>query len=247
MKEELRELQTVIDTLLGDRKTLKVLDAGCGRKGYKPYVSTPEDAYVVGIDISEEELLKNTTTNEKIVGDIQSYELPSSEFDAIICWWVLEHLPRPDKALNNFQRSIKEDGIIVLAVPNVFSIKGLVTKYTPHWFHTWYNQAILGYKGFSPFPTFLRFSISPRAISRFANKHGLLIVYSYLYKPRDTNKIINAGVWPIRQFIKLLTFGRIDVGLEEFVVVLRKPRISTTDISCQAADKVSANTDQFVI
>jgi 2-polyprenyl-3-methyl-5-hydroxy-6-metoxy-1,4-benzoquinol methylase len=241
MREELRELQSVIDTQLGDRKVLKVLDAGCGRKGYKPYISTPEHANVVGIDVSEEELLKNTTANEKIVGDIQSYELPSSEFDAIICWWVLEHLPQPDRALDNFQRAVKEDGIVVLAVPNVFSIKGLLTKYTPYWFHIWYYRAILGYNHI-PFKTFLRFSISPAAISRFAHKHGLSIAYSYLYSPGDTNKIFDTGVWLFRQFIKLLTLGRIDVGLQEFVIVLKKQRISVTDSGSQAADEVSANT-----
>ena len=63
MKEELHGLQLVINTLLGDRKTLKVLDAGCGWKGYKRYISIPEHAYVVSIDIAEEELRKNYTAN----------------------------------------------------------------------------------------------------------------------------------------------------------------------------------------
>lgn len=35
MIEELQELQLIIDTLLADRQTLKVLDAGCSRKGQR--------------------------------------------------------------------------------------------------------------------------------------------------------------------------------------------------------------------
>jgi len=218
---ELSQLQTVIDTLLSDRKTLKVLDAGCG---YRSYVSLPENAYVVGIDISEEELRKNGISNEKIVGDIQSYEFPCSEFDMIVCWWVLEHLLQPEKVLRNFLRFTKEDGIIILAVPNVISVKGLLTKYTPYWFHIWFHRSLRGEKG-SPFPTLLKFSISPAALRRFALENNLSIAYSSLYETEGFGKIIGAGIWVIRQIVKVLTLGKIDLGLTEFILVLKKQKI----------------------
>lgn len=239
MGQELLQLQPIIDMLLSNRKTFKILDAGCGYKGYKHYISIPENAYVVGIDISEEELLKNAVANEKILGDIQSYELPSCEFDLIVCWWVLEHLPEPEKALNNFLQAVKEDGIIVLAVPNVLSIKGLITKYTPLWFHKWYYRSILRFTGHLPFPTFLRFSISPAALKRFAIKNGLSIAYSHLYGFRENNNVLNAGVWAIRQTIKLLTFGKIDAGLTEFIIVLKKQKVSAINTASESERKVS--------
>lgn len=219
---ELSQLQAVIDTLLSDRKTLKVLDAGCG---YRSYVSLPEIAYVVGIDISEEELRKNGSANEKVVGDIQSYEFPCSMFDMIVCWWVLEHLSQPEKVLSNFLRFTKEDGIFVLAVPNVLSVKGLLTKYTPHWFHIWYHRSLRGEKDCSPFPTFLSFSISPAALRRFAIENNLSIAYSSLYETEGFGKMIDAGIWVIRQIVKLLTLGKIDLGPTEFILVLKKQEI----------------------
>lgn len=224
MEKELYQLQLVIDTVLNDRRSPKILDAGCGL-GSNTYLSMPENAFVVGIDISEKQLLKNSTVHEKILGDIQSYELPSSEFDAIICWWVLEHVPQPERALNNFLYCVKEDGIIILAVPNVFSIKGLLTKFSPQWFHDWYYRAILGHKGYSPFPTYLKFSISPAAIRRFAIKNDLSIAYSCLFAGSENKKIINVGLRVIRQTIKVLTFGKIDVGLTEFIIVLKKQKV----------------------
>ena len=230
MEKELHQLQSIVNTSLIGRKTFKILDAGCGYKGYRSYFSIPENAYMVGIDISEEQLQKNTFAHEKILGDIQSYELPPAEFDAIICWWVLEHVSQPDRALKNFLCSVKENGIIIIAVPNVMSIKGLITKFTPFGFHKWYYRSVLGYKDHLPFPTFLRFSISPAAMKRFATKNGLSIEYSDLFEFRENNKVLNMMFWVSRQAIKLLTFGKIDAGLTEFIIVLKKQKASTTNV-----------------
>jgi SAM-dependent methyltransferase len=242
MENELHQLQSVVNTSLGGRKALKILDAGCGYRGYKPYISIPENAYVVGIDISEEQLLKNTVAHEKILGDIQSYELPPDEFDAIICWWVLEHASQPERALKNFLYSVKEGGIIVIAVPNVMSIKGFITKFTPFGFHKWYYRSILGYKDHLPFPTFLRFSISPAAMKRFAIKNCLSIEYSDLYEFRENNKVLNMMFWVGRQAIKLLTFGKIDAGLTEFIIVLKKQKVSAINTAGVSEREVSVRT-----
>jgi 2-polyprenyl-3-methyl-5-hydroxy-6-metoxy-1,4-benzoquinol methylase len=227
MSNELNQVQPVIDMLLSDRQAPKVLDAGCGL-GSKTYISLPDNVYMVGIDISEKQLLKNTLAREKILGDIQSYDLPPSEFDVIICWWVLEHLQYPDKALKNFLHAAKDDGIIILAVPNVFSIKGLLTKYSPQWVHNWYYRSILGNKGYSPFPTYLKFSISPASLRRFAIENNLSIAYSRLYKFREKNKIIGVAFWTMRQTVKAVTLGKIDPGLSEFIIILKKQKVSAT-------------------
>jgi 2-polyprenyl-3-methyl-5-hydroxy-6-metoxy-1,4-benzoquinol methylase len=220
-------LQEVVDALLSNRGNIKVLEAGCGSYSY---VSTPKNAssYIVGIDISEEQLRKNTVVNEKIVGDIEVYQFSPSQFDLIICWWVLEHLSHPERALNNFLKTLKDGGIIVLAVPNVLSIKGIVTKYTPFWFHKWVYRSFFGVTDFDQFRTFLRFSISPLSIERFAARNGLSIAYSSLFTYPKTRKIIEkyevikVGWWLVRQICNVLSFGKTDVGLTEYLVVLKK-------------------------
>jgi 2-polyprenyl-3-methyl-5-hydroxy-6-metoxy-1,4-benzoquinol methylase len=230
------KLQSLVDKLLSDRRNVKILEAGCGSGSYS-YISLPKNTinYIVGIDISEEQLQKNPVVNEKILGDIETYQFAPSQFDLIICWWVLEHLPHPEKALNNFLTSLKEGGIIVLAVPNVFSIKGLITKYTPFWFHKWLYRSFFGVKGFKHFQAFMKFSISPISLRRFAAKNGLSVEYSCLYTPPETGEIIekikfiNTGWWLTRQACKTLSFGRLDVGLTEYIILLKKQKVSATN------------------
>lgn len=227
MDPEFLKLQSLVDVLLYNRETIAVLEAGCG---HRSYVRMPENAHIVGIDISESELRRNAGLHERIVGDIESYGLPYSAYDVIVCWWVLEHLSHPRRALDNFRRAIKDDGIIILAIPNVWSIKGLVTKCTPYWFHVWAYRKLRHISDATPFPTFLRFSISPQSISRYALRHNLAILYASLYQSPEIatiierNGLLRAGWRAIRQAAAVLTFGKVDVALTEYIVVLTKQK-----------------------
>ncbi len=65
------------------------------------------------------------------------------------------------------RRALKPDGIMVLALPNLMSVKGLVTKFTPHAFHTWfyrrvYRSAKTGEDDEGPFPTYFRRAVSTK-------------------------------------------------------------------------------------
>jgi 2-polyprenyl-3-methyl-5-hydroxy-6-metoxy-1,4-benzoquinol methylase len=94
-QEEINKLQSVIShQLLSNKKNIRVLEAGCGSASHFNF---GQNAYLVGIDISEEQLKSNSVLNEKILGDIQVYNLPVTNFDVIVCWYVLEHLPEPEK------------------------------------------------------------------------------------------------------------------------------------------------------
>ena len=71
----------------------------------------------------------------------------------------------------------------------VFSVKGLVAKFTPHWFHLWYYRRLLGrpHAGTGhhpPFKTYLRFSLSEGAVRRFARRHRLRVLESVGYESR---------------------------------------------------------------
>jgi SAM-dependent methyltransferase len=228
--QALRQLQAFVDQALQGRTGLRVLDAGCGSSSY---VKAPETAHRVGIDISEEQLRKNTFVDEKILGDIQVYELPRASFDVVICWWVLEHLREPTQVMRRFQEALKENGVMILAVPNVLSTKGLATKLTPYWFHVWIYRALYGDKmagapGHPPFRTWLRFAISPGAISRFGRLSGLSVDYLNLFEDegikllRRRHRMVNACLSLPRAFVRLVTFGKVDLGLTECIVVLRK-------------------------
>jgi 2-polyprenyl-3-methyl-5-hydroxy-6-metoxy-1,4-benzoquinol methylase len=229
-RKGVNKTQLLIDRLLSDRKIVKILEVGCGSYSH---VCLNQDKYIVGIDISEQQLQRNLVLNEKIRGDIQDYNLPDSDFDLIICWWVLEHVSHPEKALINCKKALKDNGVIVIALPNIFSLKGMITKYTPHWFHVWIYRFVFGYKmagieGCPPFHTFLRFSIAPEAIKKFALENGLSIEYFTMYEDLQQKNIrkkyrILSAVWQsIKLITKALSFGKIDAEFTDYIIVLKK-------------------------
>lgn len=236
---EIDELQSAIDKFLKNRQQLKVLEAGCGSASY---IQLGEKPYMVGIDISEKQLARNNDLNEKIVGDLQTYDLPNATFDVIVCWNVLEHLPSPELALKNFTHAIKEDGIIIIAVPNVSSVWGLITKYTPHGFHTWVYRNIFGEKragtdDFGPFQTFSKASIAPEAIKQFALTNGLSIEYFKLYENfrqvgvREKVKVVGPGWDLVKGMTKLFSFGKIDPENTDYLIVMKKPKASAANFT----------------
>jgi len=157
--------------LLGDRRPLRVLEGGCGADSYFKLGSEVE---LVGIDISREQLDRNRYLNVKILGDLQTYPLPSHDFDVIICWNVIEHLSRPTAALENMFQATKPGGLVILGFPNLFSFKGLATKFTPFWFHKWSYQFV-GFKDDTPFPTYLRCSMLPKRVVDLARRSGFSV------------------------------------------------------------------------
>jgi len=157
---------------------IRVLDAGCGGGDF--YVNYT-DAHIVGIDLDEDALERNSRLDEKVVGDLRTYRFEANSFDSIVCQDVLEHIEDPMAVLRNFAEWTRPGGTIVLGFPNVTSVKGLITKFTPHRFHLWFYRRILGSKkagtaGYGPYKTYLRFSISPWTLRRIAPALGLQVI-----------------------------------------------------------------------
>jgi len=169
------EISDKMNSLLRDRKSIKLLEAGCGSRSHFKFA--PE-VWSVGIDISKEQLDRNQVIQEKILGDLQSYPLPREEFDIVVCWDLVEHLSRPRDALRNMFQATKPDGFVILGFPNLASFKGLVTKFSPFWFHETFYR-FMKYQS-HPFRTYLRFAVLPERVMMFAQENGLQVVYHRL-------------------------------------------------------------------
>jgi 2-polyprenyl-3-methyl-5-hydroxy-6-metoxy-1,4-benzoquinol methylase len=161
----------------------RVLDAGCGRK-CDP--SIPDDAYVVGVDIDPDGLALNGRLDEAVVADLGTASLPGL-FDLIVCNDVLEHLTDPYSALDNLAGALAPGGRMILGLPNVFSFKALLTKWTPLSLHIWAARR-LGYEhagepGHGPFKTYLRMSLRRRRLLHWASERGLTARVEYWNTP----------------------------------------------------------------
>jgi SAM-dependent methyltransferase len=223
----MHRLQSALDGLLSGRRDLKVLEAGCGSI---TRIDLPERAHIVGIDISSEQLARNPKLRERILGDIQEYRLPAGEFDLIICWDVLEHVQYPERALGNFARALSDGGLLLLAMPNADSVKGMVTKYTPLWFHRWFYRNIYGLEHVSPFRTHMDRGMSPRAVLAFARRSGLTVEYlafeeaGFQTNLRRRFRLVGSPWSLIKSVITACTLGRVSPEHTEVRLILKKCR-----------------------
>ncbi|MBT3219214.1 MAG: class I SAM-dependent methyltransferase [Proteobacteria bacterium] len=228
--DELDVIQEMLDTFLSRVETPRILEAGCGSAAHLHFGAK---AHLTGIDISTEQLDRNEALDTKILGDIENYPLPESTFDLIICFDVLEHLPNPEKALANFASSCAPQGMIILAMPNVYSFVGFVTKYTPLWFHVFvyrrfYHLKWAGTEGRGPFHTYLRRSISMNSIRQYAQENRFTVQYCdshvrpKLAEIKERHRLVYAGLRLSSLSLKVLSLGKIDDMRSDVFVVLRK-------------------------
>lgn len=132
---------------------LRLLDAGAGELANKKfckhldYVSQDFCQYD---GIGDSKGLQHGSWDTKkidIVGDIADIAEDDESFDIILCTEVLEHLPDPIKALEEFQRLIKKGGILILTAPFCS-----LTHFAPYHYSTGFNRYFyeyhLGHLGF---------------------------------------------------------------------------------------------------
>ena len=106
-------------------KGTRLLDAGAGELrnrqycGHLNYVSQDFCQYKgAGVAPNEGLQLKSWDTSRvDLVSDITAIPAPDASFDAILCSEVLEHVPEPTHALDEFARLLKPGGVVILTAP----------------------------------------------------------------------------------------------------------------------------------
>ncbi len=105
---------------------LKILDAGCGTGGL--LVKLAKYGNVYGIDISSEgiKLAKKRDLKNLQVGTVTALPYKNNFFDVVVCIDVLYHQKVTDdaKALAEFSRVLKPNGILILKVPSYNWLRG---------------------------------------------------------------------------------------------------------------------------
>ncbi len=160
---------------------LATYEAGGGSTSFLP----PEvlgRSHVTVVDIDEDQIRNNDYAHETLLGDIQTYRFAPESFDLVICYNVIEHLPNVEAALLNFAEALKPGGLVMIGAPNPSSLSGIVTKYSPHWFHVWFYRHVRGIEnagqpGEPPFPTFFHPLVTLSKLEAFASRHGLETIY----------------------------------------------------------------------
>lgn len=110
-------------------RDLQILDAGCGA-GILVHEAVNKGYKIIGMDYSYS-MLKNAkgplnhegdACLKLCQGDVESLPYTDSIFDAVISLGVIPFLPSENKAINEFNRVLKPDGILILSIVNRASL-----------------------------------------------------------------------------------------------------------------------------
>ena len=118
-----------IEIVKSFRASGQLLDVGCG-SGYFTKTAADNGYEVLGIDIAEKavnyvstqfDLSARHATLENLIYEEQT-------FDIITLWHVLEHFLNPFKVMGNIYKLLKPQGICLVEVPNLYSLKFLLSR-----------------------------------------------------------------------------------------------------------------------
>jgi SAM-dependent methyltransferase len=213
-------------------RRLTVYEAGGGSTSFLP-PDVVHRSDITVVDIDEEQLRKNDYADKTILGDIQTYRFAPETFDLVTCYNVLEHVPDVEAALTGFFESLKPGGMVLIAAPNPNSLSGVVTKYTPHWFHVWFYRHVrgdmdAGKPGQAPFPTVFHPLVSLSNLDAFAKMHGIEVIYRREYESprfpemRARKPVLAALIDAAASVINGLLLRTTDVRHGDYHVILRK-------------------------
>ena len=113
----MRWLQKVLNRL---EQNSHLLDLGCG-SGDPAAIEIAKQHQITGVDISQQQIKlaqQNVPEGTFIHSDLGSIEFPNDTFDAIVCFYTLEHIPRQEHQtiLNQINQWLKPSGYLLFSI-----------------------------------------------------------------------------------------------------------------------------------
>lgn len=111
------------------KQELTVLDIGCGTGDFLKYGIRQKNNNGVGVEPNQ--LARTIARNKNIKVEKSIHEINQPSFDVITLWHVLEHVSDLNEYFSFFKNKLKEDGLLVIAVPNFKSFDA--NYYKEYW------------------------------------------------------------------------------------------------------------------
>jgi ubiquinone/menaquinone biosynthesis C-methylase UbiE len=83
------------------------------------------ESNIYGVDVVDQQSIGLNFPNQKI-GSFEDLDYPNSFFDAIYIGEVLEHTWEPRKVILNCYRVLKNNGLLIVDTPNIYSLSRMV-------------------------------------------------------------------------------------------------------------------------
>ena len=166
MKKRLSQETHRIRFIRKIRKQGHIVDVGCGM-GYFLHACRQAGYDVSGIDISEDSAgyVRGELKIPVRTGAIEKIDVPSGSVDIVTMWHFLEHTPDPRIYLELARRWLKEDGLIVVDVPNYAGTDA--------------QKSWGGWKGWQlPFHLY---HFTPETVTALLDRHGFEVIRTKRY------------------------------------------------------------------
>ena len=113
----------------------KIVDVGCGNGNFLSYLGKAGNFNLIGIEPegSSADRAEKHEEIQLIRGFLEENTFEPKSIDAISLIHVFEHLPNPQQSLDIFQKTLKEDGTILIEIPNIDSWQANLFK--QNWLH----------------------------------------------------------------------------------------------------------------
>jgi 2-polyprenyl-3-methyl-5-hydroxy-6-metoxy-1,4-benzoquinol methylase len=99
----------------------RVLDVGCGDGDFVAHLK-PRGWEVHGIEFSDAGCkLARAKGVQVYQGELKAANFPDGYFDVVTFWHVIEHLTDPMAEISEARRILRDDGLLVIEVPNIAS------------------------------------------------------------------------------------------------------------------------------
>ncbi len=121
--------QFVITAIPHFRKNGRLLDTGCGSGQYL-YWMKQFGWDVAGVEISS---VASEGANDLALnvfcGQLSDAHFPDRYFDVVTMWQAIEHLHDPKSVLDEVNRILKDDGLLLMGMPNIDSFEFFIFKH----------------------------------------------------------------------------------------------------------------------
>lgn len=205
----------LINTLSAIPSNNRILDAGAGELQNKPlcqhleYVSQDICQYEGTGDKQGLQMGKWDTSKIDLVCDIVAIPEPDASFDVILCSEVLEHLPDPLRAIDEFARLLKPGGQLILTAPFASLVHFAPYHYASGFSRYWYEYHL----------PLRRFQIK----TLVANGDWFTLLRQEVLRLPGMSRRNNDWLWPTAWLV---------AGLGWLYFVLRGTSRSTADVAC---------------
>lgn len=106
-------------------KPRRLLVIGCGAGVEVAHLAQATGAQVVGIDLEVDPAWRRPDV-QLLRADAQKLPFRDGAFDAVYCYHVLEHVPRPPRAIAEARRMLREEGAGYFGTPNKQRLVGYI-------------------------------------------------------------------------------------------------------------------------